>query len=443
MSDFIDKVKVFVTAGSGGSGCLSFRRLKFLEFGGPNGGDGGKGADVYFEASPRLSTLLDLSRRPHIKAPDGSNGKSSNKTGDSGQDSVFYVPVGSVFYRDAVIVADLTKPGQRFLAAKGGRGGRGNLSFKTHRNTAPRLFEKGAPGESFTLTAELKLIADVGFVGFPNAGKSSLLSAVSQARPKVADYPFTTLSPHLGVASHKDVHFVCADIPGLIEGAHSGKGLGDDFLRHIERTRILVHLVDPAGFGGHDAVAGIRVIEKELKSFSRELAEKTRLLVVNKMDVPEAPAVLKKVKASFSKRDVLAISAATGQGLKELLDRILLELSRHEGPVNFQDRAVSPELLRVDRGFEVRPMGGGRYELAGQFVRRASAMLDATLPEAVDRFQRTLKRIGVDKALKQAGVQEGDRVKCGDYEFEWTDRPYRALPRLRRDKRTRIGVGKK
>lgn len=440
---FVDKVKVYVSAGKGGDGCLSFRRLKFLEFGGPNGGDGGKGGDVWFEASPRLSTLLDLSRRPHLKAEEGSNGKSSNKTGEAGQDCVVLVPVGSVFYRDGLLVADLSRPGERFLAAKGGRGGRGNYSFKTQRNTAPRLVEKGAPGEAMTLAVELKLIADVGFVGFPNAGKSSLLAAISQARPKVADYPFTTLSPHLGVASHKGRHFVCADIPGLIEGAHQGKGLGGDFLRHIERTRVLVHLVDPAGFGGHEAAAGVGVIEKELKGFSRELWDKPRLLVVNKMDLPDSEAALKKIRSRFPKREILAVSAATGRGLGELQDRLLLELSRHEGPVNFQEKAVRPELLRVDRGFEVRPLGGGRYELVGQFVTRASAMLDATLPEAVDRFQRTLKRIGVDKALRLAGIREGDLVKCGDFEFEWAERPYRALPRLKRDRRTRIGVGKK
>ena len=440
--NFIDKVRIFVTAGNGGNGCLSFRRLKFLEFGGPNGGDGGKGGDVYLEASPQLTTLLDLSRKPHVRGQDGSHGKSANWTGDSGADIVLFVPIGTVVYRDGILLADLLEPGQRQLIAAGGRGGRGNNSFKTMKNTAPRLYEKGAPGEVATLQVELKLIADVGFVGFPNAGKSSLLAAISAARPKVADYPFTTLSPHLGVVSHKGVSFVAADIPGLIEGAHAGKGLGVGFLRHIERTRILVHLVDPSGFGSFDPFEGLKVIEGELKKFSRGLSGKTRLLAVNKMDVDGADKVFKKLKARFPKK-TFAISAATGAGLTELLDRILLELSRHKTPVVFEEKPAIDKFLNLDRGFEVKPLGGGTFELTGQYVARASAMLDPTLPEAMDRFQRTLKRIGVDKALRQAGIHDGDRVRCGEFEYEWADRPYKALPQLKRDKRTRIGVGKK
>ncbi len=441
--NFIDKVRIHLKAGDGGDGCLSFRREKFLEFGGPNGGDGGRGGAIYLEASPSVTTLLHLAHRPHLKGESGSRGKSYNKSGDSGADVVVPVPVGTVVYREGVLVADLTEPKQRFLAAEGGRGGRGNLSFKTQRNTAPRLYERGAPGEKITYDVELKLLADVGFVGFPNAGKSSLLARITAARPKVADYPFTTLSPNLGVARHKHVDFVAADIPGLIEGAHDGKGLGGDFLRHIERTRLLVHLVDPAGYGGSDALPGIKVIEQELKSFSPRLAAKPRILVVNKMDLPGADKVLRQVRGRYRAR-VLSISAATGEGVHELLDRILLELSRADASAGFTEKAVDAKLLKVDRGFEVVPMGGGRYQLKGQFVTRAATMLDPTLPEAVDRFQRTLKRIGVDRALKRAGVQEGDAIVCGEFEFSWSDAPYKALKKLRRaDTRTRIGVGKR
>jgi len=441
---FIDKVRVYLKAGDGGNGCLSFLREKYMEFGGPNGADGGKGGDVYFEANPHFTTLLDLARRPHIEGQPGVHGKGGDKTGMAGEDTVIPVPVGTVVYRDGVLVADLHKVGQRFLAAQGGRGGRGNLSFKSRFNTAPRIYEKGAPGEAVTYHLELKLIADVGFVGFPNAGKSSLLSVISAARPKVADYPFTTLSPHLGVASHKGVSFVAADIPGLIEGAHAGKGLGLEFLRHVERTRLLVHLVDPTGYMGTDAVSGVKVIEEELKRFSSRLFNKPRILVVSKMDLPEGEATLKKLKAKYKKRGVLGISSATGQGMSALLDRVIQELSRAAAePQHFEQIAASRE-IKVDTGFKVEPMGGGLFQLRGQFVERASAMLDATLPEAMDRFQRTLKKIGVDKALKRAGIEAGDMVRCGSFEFEWSDEPYKEIRRLRRrHKRTRIGVGGK
>lgn len=440
--EFIDKARIFVSGGNGGNGCLSFHREKYVEFGGPDGADGGRGGDVFLEASPHLTTLLDLARRPHIRARPGTHGKGADKTGETGEDLVVRVPVGTVVYKEKLMMADLASPGQRLLAAKGGRGGRGNLSFKSRFNTTPRLCEKGEPGEKAVLDLELKLIADVGLVGLPNAGKSTLLSRISEARPKIAEYPFTTLSPNLGVASHKGVSFVAADIPGLIEGAHAGKGLGTEFLRHIERTRVLVHLIDPAGFGSTGALAGVKLIEKELKSFSRGLMQKLRILAVNKMDLPGSEEVFKKMRARFRGR-VLGLSAATGEGLSGLLDRIILELSRRQEPEVFTGAVSAGGMTRVDPGFEVAPLGGGVFELKGKFVERAAAMLDASLPEAVERFQRALKRIGVDRALRRAGIREADVVRCGGFEFEWTDEPAKALPRLRRDKRTRIGVGKK
>jgi len=439
--DFIDKVRVFVTAGAGGDGCLSFHREKFIEFGGPDGGDGGRGADVWLEASSRLTTLLELARRPRLRGRDGAPGKGRAKAGRSGEDTVVRVPVGAMVFKDGVLLADLARPGQRVLAAAGGRGGRGNLSFKSRRNTAPRLCEKGEPGGKAVLTVELKLLADIGFVGFPNAGKSSLLSRVSRARPKIADYPFTTLSPNLGVVEHKRASFVAADIPGLIEGAHAGKGLGADFLRHVERTRVLVHLIDPAGYGGRDPLAGIKDIARELKAFSPRLLAKPRILAVNKMDLPGAAEVLKKVRSRYPRR-TYGISAATGEGIPALLDRVLLELSRRP-PTVFKTPEDEDRQVRLDGGFRVRALGGGRFELDGRFVRRAAAMLEESLPEAVERFQRSLRRIGVDRALQRAGIREGDRVRCGEFEFEWTDDLRRPLPRLKRDRRTRIGVGKK
>jgi GTP-binding protein len=440
--NFIDKVRIFVQAGEGGDGCLSFLREKFMEFGGPNGADGGKGGDVWLEASSHLTTLLGLARRPHIEADPGSNGKGGNKTGIGGPDTVVTVPVGTAVYRDKVLLADLLRPGERFLAAKGGRGGRGNLSFKARLNTAPRIYEKGEPGEKLELDLELKLLADVGLVGFPNAGKSSLLARISAARPKVADYPFTTLSPNLGVAEHKGVSFVAADIPGLIEGAHEGKGLGIEFLRHVERTRVLVHLIDPAGYGDHDPVAGVKVIESELKAFGPKLAAKPRLLVVNKMDLPDAAGVYKKVCARYRKPKPLAVSVATGEGLSALLDQVLLALSRDEGTRSLEETVPTGQLVKIEQGFTVEAAGGGRFRLRGKFVERAAAMLDGTLPEAVDRFQRALKKIGVDRALHKAGIMDGDFVRCGELEFEWSGAPMKRLPHITRHKRTRIGVGK-
>ncbi len=440
--NFIDKARIFVQAGDGGDGCLSFLREKYMEFGGPNGADGGNGGDIWLEASSNLTTLLDLARRPHLEAQDGSNGKGGNKTGLGGKDTVVSVPVGTVVYKDAALVADLCTRGQRYLAASGGRGGRGNLSFKSRLNTAPRLCEKGAPGGRETLDLELKLLAAVGLAGLPNAGNSSLLARITAARPKIADYPFTTLSPNLGVAEHKGVSFVVADIPGLIEGAHKGKGLGIEFLRHIERTRVIIHLVDPAGFGGLDHLKGIEAIDLELKAFNLKLAAKPRLLVVNKMDLPDADGIFKTICKRYRSRKPLALSVATGEGLGPLLDRVILELSRQEGPSSAAGLNPTGRLVKVERGFSVKTEGAGRFVLQGTFVERAAAMLEATLPEAVERFQRALKRIGVDRALRQASIKSGDTVRVGSFEFEWSDAPLKRLPHIRRHKRTRIGVGK-
>ncbi|PIR19789.1 MAG: GTPase ObgE [Elusimicrobia bacterium CG11_big_fil_rev_8_21_14_0_20_64_6] len=412
-----------------------------MEWGGPNGGDGGRGGDVWFVAASRLTTLMDLHFRPHVTAGRGGHGKGSHKHGHQGADVEVSVPVGTLIYRDGLLVADLHKDGQRWRAGEGGRGGRGNWSFKTRLNNAPRIAEKGGPGQEVTLDMELKLLADVGLVGFPNAGKSSFVSRVSNARPKVADYPFTTLSPNLGVAYHKHVSFVLADLPGLIEGAADGKGLGVKFLKHTERTRLLIHLIDPAGYMGEDPEAGIKTIEKELKNFSPKLATKPKILVLNKMDLPESAEILKKLKKKH--RGLLAISVATGEGVAVILDKIIAELAKHKGPLHFAEKTVDDSIHKVEQGFTVENQGGGGFILRGKFVERASAMLDVSLPEAINRYQHTLKRIGVDRALKKAGVKTGDRVRCGEFEFEWSNNPLKRLTPKRGDGRTRIGVGKK
>lgn len=427
---FIDKVRIYAKGGSGGNGCLSFLREKYREFGGPDGGDGGKGGDVVLRADSNVGTLLDFSYRPHLKAAPGGNGKGANKTGPAAPDLVLRVPVGTVIYRDGRLQADLSSPGASACVARGGRGGRGNASFKSRRNTAPRIYEKGEPGEEVTADLELKLIADVGLAGFPNAGKSTLLSRLSNARPKIADYPFTTLAPHLGLVRHKETGFVMADIPGLIEGAHRGKGLGDAFLRHVERTRILLHMIDPLGFDGVPAEKGVSKIYEELKSHSRVLAAKPRILVVSKADLPEAERVYKRVRARFRRRKVFLVSSATGKGVEELLDCVLSELSKHpRDPVSFAPER-SPKTVKVESGFRVERLAGSRFRVTGVYVERVASMTDLNLLESVYRLQTTFHKIGVDKALRSKGVREGDIVFVGPLELEWSDVPMKAPPKL-------------
>ncbi|MFH2203809.1 MAG: GTPase ObgE [Elusimicrobiota bacterium] len=434
---FIDKVRVRVKAGSGGSGCLSFLHEKFREFGGPNGGSGGRGGDVVFTADSNVGTLLDFSYRPRIEARAGGAGKGKNKTGADADDVIARVPVGTQVFKNGVLLADLAQDGARVRAAAGGRGGRGNTSFKTQHNTAPRIYEKGEPGEDVEIVLEVKLIADVGLAGFPNAGKSTLLSRVSNARPKIADYPFTTLAPNLGIVKHKERSFVAADIPGLIEGAHAGKGLGGDFLRHVERTRVLIHLIDPLGFDGVSAADGVRRIEDELRRYSCKLSGKPRLLAVNKQDLPEGGEALRRVRARFRKRKVFGISAVTGAGVSELMDAVLAELKR--GPRAEKPFAPAPALrtVKVDAGFQVERTGVSTFRVTGRFIERAASMTDITLLEALYRLQKTLRRIGVDRALKSVGVCEGDTVCLGSLEMDWTDARPQRPPKLSKRGRPR------
>ncbi|MFA5138604.1 MAG: GTPase ObgE [Elusimicrobiota bacterium] len=427
---FVDTVRIRVKGGRGGDGALSFLHEKYREFGGPDGGDGGKGGDVILRADRGIGTLLDFSYRSHLYASDGGNGKGTNKSGADAEDLVVRVPAGTVVHRDGKLLADLAMPGERVCVARGGRGGRGNLSFKSRHNTAPRLYERGEPGETGDLELELKLIADVGLVGFPNAGKSTLLARVSNARPKIADYPFTTLAPHLGLVRHKAVSFVMADIPGLIEGAHEGKGLGIRFLRHIERTRLLIHLVDPLGFGGVRPADGVSKIEEELRRYSRVLGAKPRLLAVNKADLPESAEALRRVRARLRKRKVFLFSAATGEGVTELLDAAISELGRTPREVvRFEPPAGTTE-VRMARGFRVDRIGTASFRVSGTYVERVASMTDIHFLESLYRLQYALRKIGVDRALRAAGVQEGDIVAIGEMELEWSDAPLKAPPKL-------------
>ena len=415
---FLDRVKIYVTAGKGGDGCLSFRREKFIEFGGPNGGCGGKGGDVILQAEPNLTTLLELAYNPHIEAQNGEKGGTYNKTGRAGEDKIIRVPCGTLVKKDGAIIADLTKPGQQFTVAKGGMGGRGNQSFKTRNNTAPHIAENGQPGEEVTLILELKVLADLGLVGFPNAGKSTFLSRISAARPRIADYPFTTLNPNLGITLHKGISFATADIPGIIEGASEGKGLGFQFLKHIERTRVLLHLVDPDGFDGMSAEKSVKVIENELKTFDKKLWQKPRIIVINKQDLPAAQKAYETIKKKFKKQKVMLMSAATGEGVQKVLDEVVKILAATPVEIFVPEEKVAP-VHKVEPIFTIERDENDIVHIRGKKVAEFIAMTNFAQPEAVTRLKGIFKKIGLEKALLKYGVQDGDTLIVGNKEFEW------------------------
>jgi GTP-binding protein len=418
---FLDESKIYVQAGDGGAGLVAFRREKYVPHGGPAGGDGGKGSDVWLVVNPSLSTLASFQHKRHFKAASGSRGGNFNKTGKSGDDLLIEVPPGTVV-RDTSgrVLADLVGVGQRVCVARGGRGGRGNARFATSTNQAPRIAEKGEPGEERWLLLELKLIADVGIVGVPNAGKSTFLSVVSAARPKIAPYPFTTLTPNLGTVVLDDRDVVMADIPGLVEGAHMGVGLGHSFLRHVQRTRVLIHLLDGAG---QDPLGDFVQINAELALFDPALAEKPQLVALNKIDLPQAQACWPEVRDAIRARgyQVFAISALTRQGVREVLNKVLLTLSElpPEPPPSVEVPVFRPE--EDEDAFRVEREGRDRWRVTGERIERAAAMTYWEYDEAVLRFQRILKALGIQSALEEAGVQVGDTVCIGDYELEWTE----------------------
>lgn len=416
-----DEAIITVQSGDGGNGIVHFRREKYVPRGGPSGGDGGKGGDVHLVVKPTLNTLVSFSRRTYFKADSGQPGGSSNKTGKSGDDLLIDVPPGTIV-RDAAsgdVVADLVTPGQRVLVAKGGRGGRGNARFVSSTNQVPRIAEKGEPGQRRELKLELKLIADVGIVGVPNAGKSTLLSVISNAQPKIADYPFTTLQPNLGVVVLDNRDLVVADIPGLIEGAHTGAGLGHDFLRHIQRTRVLIHLLDGSA---QDPIADFHQINTELALFDDALGDKPQIVVLNKIDLPHAQEYWPLVREELTALgyEPLAISAATQQGVRGVLNRAIQQLDAlpdDEAP----DVAEIPvyELGADPLAFEVTRIGDGAFRVSGQRIERAVAMTYWDYDQAVTRFQRILESMGVTAALEDQGIQSGDTVYIGDMELEW------------------------
>ena len=422
---FYDKAKIYIKGGDGGSGCVAFRREKYVPDGGPWGGDGGRGGDVILVADEGLRTLVDFRYQSHYKAPRGQHGKGKNMHGGSGDDLALRVPVGTVV-RDADtgrLVGDITVNGQRLMAARGGRGGRGNARFATMTNKAPTMAEKGEPGEELWLSLELKLLADVGLVGLPNAGKSSLISKISAARPKVADYPFTTITPNLGVVRVEEgTSFVVADIPGLIEGAHAGAGLGHEFLRHVERTRVLLHLVDISGFGGQDPVRDFFTINKELELYNPGLVKKPMLVAANKIDLPDSRRNLEYFKRELGDSyEIYAVSALTGEGLDELVARLgrLLD-TLPESQTEFIDEKTTEALHSPEPRFTIG-RAGGAFTLGGKEIERHVAMTDLQNEEAVARLQRIMKLMGIDRALRDAGAKNGDVVRIIDFEFEYME----------------------
>lgn len=420
---FIDQAEILVQSGKGGDGMVHFHREKYVPRGGPDGGDGGRGGDVILEVRPTLNTLAAFRHTARYAAEDGKGGGTNNKFGKSADDLIVLVPPGTVIY-DALtgdLLGDLTAPGQRLIVCKGGRGGRGNTHFKNSINQAPRTAEKGEPGEEKRLRLELKLIADIGIVGVPNAGKSTLLSVLTNAKPKIASYPFTTLEPNLGVANVDDeTTVVLADIPGLIEGAAQGAGLGFEFLRHVQRTRVLIHLLD--GLSA-DPLADFSQINSEMALFDPALARKPQLVALNKVDQPEVQERWPKLQKELKKRGymALAISAMSRTGVRDLLLKAAEKLA--EIPPLGETAPPMPIYRPAEdpRAFTISRTDDGGWRVSGAAIERAAAMTPWEHDGSVRRFQKLMQHLGVDEALRKAGVREGETVYIGEYELEWQE----------------------
>lgn len=421
---FIDRVKIYVQAGTGGNGTVAFRREAHVPKGGPSGGDGGRGGSVIFVATNSLSTLLDLRYYREYKAQNGEKGHAKKMHGADADDLVIRVPVGTCVYDDDTgnIIADLTKDGQRAVIAKGGRGGRGNARFASSRNPAPKICENGEPGEKFNLRVELKLLADVGLVGFPSVGKSTLLSVVSKARPQIADYHFTTIVPNLGVVQVKDGRsFVMADLPGLIEGASQGKGLGHQFLRHIERCRVIVHIIDMSGSEGRDPYEDYVTINKELGEYEYRLLERPQIIVANKMDGDEAEENLKKFKEKLGDQKVFPVIAPIHEGIDAVLYAVADALETAPDFFNQEEEqeSVLYTYKEEEKPFTIHNKGNGVWEVTGKKVERLVQMASFTTDDGFQRFALQIRNMGIDDALREAGCEDGDTVRLYDFEFEF------------------------
>ena len=421
---FVDEVVIKVIAGSGGDGCTAFRREKYVEQGGPFGGNGGKGSDIIFVVEEGLRTLIDLRYHKIIKGTRGENGQGKNKHGRGSKDIVIKVPPGTIVidFDTSLPICDLKNHGEEFIVAKGGRGGRGNSAFKTHTNTAPNFSERGEPGEERSLKIELKLLADVGLVGMPSVGKSTILSKISRSKPKIAAYHFTTLVPNLGVVKTRDNrNFVVADLPGLIEGASLGEGLGDRFLKHIERTRVIAHVIDMAGSEGRDPYDDYQKIVKELTDFDPKLLKKEQLIIANKMDLPNAKDNLKLFEEKILNYKIFPVSALNTEGLEDalvymadLLDKIevkpLLDDDTYEDFVLYKYKKEEPFTIYKENDY---------YVIIGMQVEKLFRMTKFNTDESILRFAKKLTKMGVDDKLEELGAKQGDIIKILDFEFEY------------------------
>ncbi|MBC5637593.1 GTPase ObgE [Ornithinibacillus sp. BX22] len=425
---FVDQVSVYVKAGDGGNGLVAYRREKYVPLGGPAGGDGGNGGDVIFKVDEGLNTLMDLRYNRHFKAKRGENGMSKNQHGKNAAPLIVSVPPGTTIMDEDTdqVIADLTIHGQEAVIAKGGRGGRGNSRFATPRNPAPDFAENGEPGEEKNIKVELKLIADVGLVGFPSVGKSTFLSVVSAAKPKIADYHFTTLAPNLGVVDTGDQRsFVLADLPGLIEGAHQGIGLGHQFLRHVERTRVIIHVIDMAGTEGRDPFEDYVKINTELKEYDEKLMTRPQVIAANKMDMPGAEENLEKFKEQLGEDvPVYPVSALTKDGLRDILYAVadLLEtIPKYAPQLEETEEKVVYRYQKEDKGFTITREDDGAFVVSGPKIEKLFKMTDFNREEAIRRFARQMRSMGVDEELRKKGAEDGDTIRILQFEFEFVD----------------------
>ena len=424
---FVDSAKIVVKAGKGGDGIVAFRREKYVAKGGPSGGKGGKGGSVIFVGDSGLTTLLDFRYNRKIKAEDGQKGMNKDKFGADGEDTYVKVPIGTTIIDtdNNIIVGDIIKPFQEVVVCKGGKGGRGNAFFASPRHPAPDFCEKGEPGEEKNIELNLKVLADVGLVGFPSVGKSTLISVVSEAKPKIADYHFTTLIPNLGVVAVPDGRsFVMADLPGLIEGAHTGLGLGIQFLKHVERTRVIVHVIDMNATEDRDPVEDYKKINNELESYNMDLLKRPQIIVANKMDMPNAEENLKRFKKELGIEEVIAISALTKNNLTELLYKIADTLDtakQDEEIITPQDIVVEYNFVEPEAPFTITLEDDGVYNVTGPAVQRLFDRIDVTSESGARLFAKKLRTMGVDEALREKGVRNGDSVRILNYEFEFID----------------------
>lgn len=420
---FVDEVIIEASAGHGGDGCMAFRREKYIPMGGPFGGNGGKGGDIIFKADEGLRTLIDLRYQKHVKGEPGQNGSGKNKNGANAEDTIIKVPLGTTVKDNETgsIIGDLIHQGQEIIVAYGGRGGRGNVTLATKSNPCPSFAERGEPGENRKIKVELRMLADVGLVGFPSVGKSTILSMITNANPKIASYHFTTLSPNLGVVSTKDYSYTIADLPGLIEGASTGLGLGIKFLKHIERTKIIAHVIDMSASEGRDPYEDYKTIRKELESFSPKLLEKPEIIIANKMDLPEAKDNLKKIKEKISS-PIYEISAINNQGLDKVIDALKELVKNTKEEVLFEPNIQESHVLykfQKERPFTI-VKEKDVYVIKGETVEKLFKMTNFNTEEALLRFSTKLRKMGIDDELEKMGIKEGDIVRILDYEFEYT-----------------------